>query len=46
MQVFWGSISETAQDRGPFSFSYILNEILQYIEMWNELKIWNHCSDF
>ena len=25
-----------AQDRGPFWFSYILNEILQYIEIWNK----------
>ena len=26
-------------DRGPFWFSYILNEILQYIEIWNEFKV-------
>ena len=25
-----------AQDRGSFWFSYILNETLQYIEIWNE----------
>ena len=25
-----------AQDRGPFCFSYILNEILRHIEIWNE----------
>ena len=25
-----------AQDRGPFWFLYILHEILQYIEIWNE----------
>ena len=28
-----------AQDRGPFWFSYILNEILQDIEIWNEFKV-------
>ena len=33
---------EPAQDRGPFWFSYILNEILRYIEIWNEFKAWNH----
>ena len=31
------------QDRGPFWFSHIFNEILQYIEIWNEFKVWNHC---
>ena len=29
----------TAQDRGPFWFSYFLNEILQYIKIWNEFKV-------
>ena len=29
----------SAQDRGPFWFSYILNEILQYIEIRNEFKV-------
>ena len=28
-----------AQDRGPFWFSYILNEILQYIEVLIEFKV-------
>ena len=36
----------TTQDRGPFWFSYILNEILQYIEIWNEFKVLNHCPHF
>ena len=27
-------------------FSYILNEILQCIEIWNELKVENHCLIF
>ena len=35
-----------AQDRGPFWFSYILNEILQHIEIWNEFKGWIHCPNF
>ena len=25
-----------AQDKGPFWFSNILNEILEFIEIWNE----------
>ena len=29
----------SAQDRGPFWFSYILNEILEYIEIWNKFKV-------
>ena len=29
----------SAQDRGPFWFSYILNEILQYIEIRNEFEV-------
>ena len=28
-----------AQDRGQFWFSDILNEILQYIEIWNEFTV-------
>ena len=28
-----------AQDRGPFRFSHILYEILQYIEIWNEFEV-------
>ena len=36
----------SAQDRGPFWCSYILNEILQYIEIWNEFKVWNDCPIF
>ena len=36
----------TAQDRGPFWFSYILNEMLQHIEIWNEFIVWNHCPNF
>ena len=30
---------KAAQDRGPFCFSYILNKILQCIEIWNEFKV-------
>ena len=37
---------QPTQDRGQFGFLYILNEILQYIEIWNELKVWNHCQKF
>ena len=33
------AVYEPTQDRGPFWFSYILNEILQYIEIWNEFKV-------
>ena len=29
----------TAQDRGPFWVSYILNKIWQHIEIWKEFKI-------
>ena len=36
----------SAQDRGPFLFSYILNELLQYIEIWNEFKVLNRCTIF
>ena len=40
------SCGSTAQDRGPFWFSYILNKILEYIEIWNEFKVRNHCPNF
>ena len=33
------SLDITTPDKGPFWFSYILNEILQYIEIWNEFKV-------
>ena len=29
----------SAQDGGPFWFSYIFNEILHYIKIWNEFKV-------
>ena len=41
-----GDMVAAAQDKGPFWFSNILNEILQYIEIWNEFTVWNHCSNF
>ena len=31
-------VSNAAQDRGSFWFSYILNEFVQHIEIWNEFK--------
>ena len=30
---------DLTQDRGPFWFSYILKEILKYIEIRNEFKV-------
>ena len=32
-------LEKPAQDRGPFWFSNILNEILEYIEIWNEFTV-------
>ena len=37
--IFSHIFANTAQDRGPFWFSYILNELLQDIEIWNEFKV-------
>ena len=34
------------EDRGFLGFSHIFNEILQYIEIWNEFKVGNHCAYF
>ena len=32
-------VSIAAQDGGPFWFSNILNEIFQYIRIWNEFTV-------
>ena len=32
-------LKKAAQDRGPFWFSYILSEMFQYIDIWNDFKV-------
>ena len=39
-------MGKAAQDKRFSFFPYILNGILQYIEMWNEFKVGNHCPNF